>query len=154
MLVDGQTHVVLPSFDIPRPPISTVSREGVTTATMTAAQSQKTLDSSGFDPEQFRTMRLLLYRAASTLPNLVERMTASLPCGLYHGCGLTEAAGICTALGPEERDRMAGERRSFLSGGRPLAGVTVAIRNPESLDTEPDEVGEFLVRTPRVMSGY
>ena len=153
MLVDGQTHVVLPSFD-PEAAISTISSEGVTTTIMVATQLQRILRSPRFDPEEFRTMRLLLYGAAPTRSNLVERMLASLPCGLYHGYGLTEATAVCAALGPEEHHRMAGESRSVLSCGRPIVGVDIAIRNPDGRDAEPGEVGELLVRTPKLMSGY
>ena len=33
-------------------------------------------------------------------------------------------------------------------------GVDVAIRRPDGLEAEPGEVGELLVRTPKLMSGY
>ena len=153
MLVDGQTHVVLPSFDA-ETAISTVSGEGVTTSIMVATQLQRILDSPGFDPDRFRTMRLLLYGAAPTRSDLVERMMASLPCGLYHGYGLTEASGMCAALGPEEHRRIFHGGRPSLSCGRPIVGVEVAIQDPEGRLAEPGEVGELLVRTPKLMSGY
>ncbi len=153
MLVDGQTHVVLPSFD-PEAAISTISGEGVSSTIMVATQLQRILDSPRFDPDHFRSMRLLLYGAAPTRSNLVERMMASLPCGLYHGYGLTEAAGVWAALGPEEHHRMVGSEGSALSCGRPILGVDMAIRPPEGREAEPGEVGELLVRTPKLMSGY
>ena len=153
MLVDGQTHVVLPSFDT-ETAISTVSREGVTTTIMVATQLQRILDSPGFDPDRFRSMRLLLYGAAPTRSNLVERMMARLPCGLYHGYGLTEASAVCAALGPQEHRRILRGDRSSLSCGRPIVGVDVAIQGPEGRLAEPGEVGEILVRTPKLMSGY
>lgn len=153
MLVDGQTHVVLPSFDA-ETAISTVSGEGVTTTIMVSTQLQRILDSPGFDPDRFRSMRLLLYGTAPTRSNLVERMMSSLPCGLYHGYGLTEASAVCAALGPEEHRRMAGLTRSPLSCGRPIVGVDVAIRSHRGGEADPGEVGELLVRTPKLMSGY
>ena len=153
MLVDGQTHVVLPSFDADAA-ISTISEEEITTTIMVATQLQRILDSRRFDPEAFRKMRLLLYGAAPTGSNLVERMMDSLPCGLYHGYGLTEASAVCAALGPEDHHRLAGEHRSVLSCGRPIVGVDVAIRRPDGREAEPGEVGELLVRTPKLMSGY
>jgi acyl-CoA synthetase (AMP-forming)/AMP-acid ligase II len=153
MLVDGQTHVVLPSFD-PQSAISTVSGEAVTTTIMVSTQLQRILDSPGFDPDLFRSMRLLLYGTAPTRSNLVQRMMASLPCGLYHGYGLTEASAVCAALGPEEHRRMAGEVASTLSCGRPIVGVDVTVRSPDGGEAEPGEVGELLVRTPKLMSGY
>jgi len=153
MLVDGQGHVVLPSFN-PEDAMRTIFETGVTTTIMVATQLQRILDSPGFDPDLFRSMRLLLYGAASTRSNLVERMMASLPCGLYHGYGLTEATAVCAALGPEDHERRAGITSTGLSIGRPIVGVDIRIETSEGNDAEPDQVGELLVRTPKLMSGY
>ena len=153
MLVDGQGHVVLPSFN-PEEAMRTISQTGVTTTIMVATQLQRILESPGFDPDLFRSMRLLLYGAASTRSNLVDRMMDSLPCALYHGYGLTEATAVCAALGPEDHERRAGITPSGLSIGRPIVGVDIKITTREGKDAEPDQVGELLVRTPKLMSGY
>ena len=121
---------------------------------MVATQLQRILDSPGFDPGLFRSMRLLLYGAASTRSNLVERMMTSLPCDLYHGYGLTEATAVCAALGPQDHRRRVGVSSSGLSVGRPIVGVDVRIATAEGRDAQPEEVGELLIRTPKVMSGY
>ncbi len=153
MLVDGQTHVVLPSFD-PDTAMSTIAREGITTTIMVATQLQRILDSRGFDPGLFRSMRLLLYGAAPTRSDLVQRMMDSLPCGLYHGYGLTEATAVCAALGPEDHHHESERLGSGLSCGRSIVGVETKIGNAEGGRVEPGEVGELLVRTPKLMSGY
>ena len=153
MLVDGQCHVVLPSFN-PEDAMQAVSKEEVTTTIMVATQLQRILDSPRFDPDLFRSMRLLLYGAAPTRSNLVERMKASLPCGLYHGYGLTEATAVCAALGPEDHRRTGAVASTGLSIGRPIMGVDMRIRTSEGTDVDPGEVGELLVRTPKLMSGY
>lgn len=153
MLVDGQGHVVLPSFDA-EGAMAAIAEEGVTTTIMVATQLQRILDSPSFDPDLFCSMRLLLYGAASTRSNLVNRMMTSLPCGLYHGYGLTEATAVCAALGPEDHERRAGITSSGLSIGRPIVGVDIKITTREGRDAEPDQVGELLIRTPKLMSGY
>lgn len=153
MLVDGQTHVVLPSFNAEEA-MRAIRETGVTTTIMVATQLQRILDSPGFDPDLFRSMRLLLYGAASTRSNLVERMMTSLPCDLYHGYGLTEATAVCAALGPRDHRRRVGVSSSGLSVGRPIVGVDVRIATAEGRDAQPEDVGELLIRTPKVMSGY
>ncbi len=153
MLVDGQTHVVLPSFTA-EGAMSAVSEWGVTTTIMVATQLQRILDSPAFDPDAFGSMRLLLYGASPTGSNLVERMVNSLPCGLYHGYGLTEATAVCSALGPEDHRRLLERDEPGLSCGRPIPGVDIEIRSPEGRPAEPGQVGEILVCTPKLMSGY
>ena len=134
--------------------MSAITEEGVTTTIMVATQLQRILDAPRFDPERFASMRLLLYGASPTRSDLVERMVASLSCGLYHGYGLTEATTVCTALGPEEHRRGTGTDRSGLSCGRPIVGVDVKVKGPDGGEARPGEVGELLIRTPKLMSGY
>ena len=153
MLVDGQTHAVLPSFD-PEGAMSAISECGVTTTIMVSTQLRRILDSPQFDPDRFRSMRLLLYGAASTRSNLVRRMVSTLPCDLYHGYGLTEATAVCSALGPEDHHRIAQADTGGPSCGRPIVGVDIDIRTPGGQQAGPGEVGELLVRTPKLMSGY
>ena len=46
-------------------------------------------------------------------------------------------------------------RDSFtLSCGRPIPGVDIEIKGPQGGPAEPGQVGEILVRTPKLMSGY
>ena len=153
MLVDGQTHVVLPSFDA-EAAMSAIVDEGVTTTIMVATQLHRIMDSPGFDPERFASMRLLLYGASPTGSDLVERMMESLPCSLYHGYGLTEAAAACAGLGAEDHRQGKGTDPSGLSCGRPIVGVDMKIRGPDGREAPPGEVGEILIRTPKLMSGY
>lgn len=153
MLVDGQTHVTLPKFD-PETAMSTIEREGITTTIMVATQLHRILDSPSFDQDRFRSMRLLLYGAAPTGSDLVQRIIESIPCGLYHGYGLTEATAVCAALGPEDHYHGSKRLGSALSCGRSIVGVQLRIRSREGGRVEPGEVGEIRVRTPKLMSGY
>lgn len=153
MLVDGQTHVVLPSFDT-ETAMSAIEDFGITTTIMVATQLGRILDSPRFDPGRFRSMRLLLYGASPTRSDLVGRMVESLPCDLYHGYGLTEATAVCSALGPRDHRRMAETPPGALSCGRPIVGVDIGIMTSEGRPAEPGEVGELMVRTPKLMSGY
>ncbi len=153
MLVDGQTHVVLPSFD-PEAAMSVIADFGVTTTIMVSTQLRRILDSPRFDPRLWRSMRLLLYGASPTRSGLVQKMMSSLPCDLYHGYGLSEATAVCSALGPEDHHRLANRDSPALSCGRPIVGVDIGVKTPDGREAGPQEVGELLVRTPKLMSGY
>jgi acyl-CoA synthetase (AMP-forming)/AMP-acid ligase II len=66
---------------------------------------------------------------------------------LYHTYGLSEAGPRVATLGPDDIARRPG------SVGRPLPGVEVAIRHPESGELAEGE-GELWLRSPSLMAGY
>jgi acyl-CoA synthetase (AMP-forming)/AMP-acid ligase II len=71
--------------------------------------------------------------------------------GLY---GMTETAGILTAL-PREAHRDEANLHRLASVGKPMPGVELSIRNPESYEEEPAGVqGEIWVRTAQLLIGY
>ena len=60
---------------------------------------------------------------------------------IYEGYGLTETAPVLT-VNPLRRSRKG-------SAGKPLPGVELGIFNPDR-----NGVGEIIVKTPSLMSGY
>jgi acyl-CoA synthetase (AMP-forming)/AMP-acid ligase II len=73
------------------------------------------------------------------------------------GCDLTQFYGtsetyIITLLRPEQHDP--GNPALLASCGAPVPLVDVRIADADGTDLPPDEVGEVLVRSPMVFSGY
>jgi acyl-CoA synthetase (AMP-forming)/AMP-acid ligase II len=68
--------------------------------------------------------------------------------------GMTEACGVVTVLGAPEHTDEANPQR-LTSAGRPISGVEIEVRDPETGDPVPvGEQGEIWVRTEQLMSGY
>lgn len=154
MLRGGHTHIVMPRFGAAAW-LAAVEDYRVTSTIAVPAQIGRILDDPGFSPERLASMRLLLYGAAPSTRRQLLRMQEELPCGLYHGYGLTEAAGLVTALGAADHRALSGPDDPRLgSVGRPLPGVEAAVRRPDGAAAEPGEVGEITVRSGKVMSGY
>jgi acyl-CoA synthetase (AMP-forming)/AMP-acid ligase II len=139
MLVDAQTHVVLPSFD-EEAAIAAIEEHGVTMTIAVPTQLRRILDSPGFAAERLRSLRLLVYGAAPTGLPLIRRAMTELPCGLYQGYGLTEATTNLTGLLPDDHQVDTTDDR-LASAGRPVTGVSLSIRDDDGGLVEAGEPG-------------
>ena len=93
-------------------------------------------------------LRLAYIGGAPIDPAQKAAFEEALGLPLANGYGLTEAAPtICRTL--------AREARRDLSVGRPIAGIEVEMRDPETgAAVAGDGVGELVVRGPNIMLGY
>ena len=154
MLHGAHTHVVLRRFD-PAVWLETVETERVTSTIAVPTQIRRILDHDGYRAERLSSLRLLVYGTAPSGRSLVLRMREELPCGLYHGYGLTESCAVVTGLTAADHRALSGPDDPRLgSVGRPVSGAEVVVRRPDGSPAAPGEVGEITVRTPKVMSGY
>jgi long-chain acyl-CoA synthetase len=151
MLLDGQTHVVLPQFDIDTF-LHAMQHYRVTTTVLVPTQLQRMLDSPTLGDVDLSSLRLLVYGAAPAAQKYVRRAIAELGCDLYQGYGLTEAVTNLTALGPADHRRA--DEQLLSSCGRPVPGVAISIQGPDGRELPDDEVGEVCVRTDKIMTGY
>ena len=99
-------------------------------------------------------LRTLVYGASPMPLPLLRRSLEVFPCGFRQVYGMTEAGGVVTALGPDEHRDPAREHL-LVSAGKPIPGVEVKVVAPGTAEvTDVGEVGEVLVRTRQLMSGY
>jgi acyl-CoA synthetase (AMP-forming)/AMP-acid ligase II len=93
---------------------------------------------------------------------VIRRALESFPasCGFVNAFGQTETTSTLTVLGPDDH-RLTGDTaadevllRRLRSIGRPLPDVEVKVADESGNVLPPNETGEILVRTPRVMKGY
>ena len=154
MLSGAHTHVVMRSFD-PETWIRSVETFGVTHGVLVPTQISRVLDHPGFDPARLASLRLLVYGAGPSSNAQILRMLKELPCGLYHGYGLTEAATLVTAFTPADHARLSGPEDPRLgSCGAPIPGVEVVLRDSAWVPATAGEIGEITLRSPKVMSRY
>jgi O-succinylbenzoate-CoA ligase len=152
MLLDGQTHVVLPSFDVEEL-VEAVADFAVTATVLVPTQLQRLLDSPHLDEGRLKSLRLLIYGAAPTAVPVIRRALEALPCGFYQGYGLTEACTNLTGLTPADH-RSAMSDELLQSCGRPVVGVELAVCDDAGQAVPDGAVGEIRVRTEKVMTGY
>ncbi|GEL27050.1 acyl-CoA synthetase [Pseudonocardia sulfidoxydans NBRC 16205] len=151
MLTDGQTHVVLPSFDVPGF-LDAVREHRVTSTVLVPTQLQRILDAPELDVADLSSLRLIVYGAAPSAAGLAARAMTRLGVGMYQGYGLTEATTNLTALLPE--DHTDGVPGRLDSCGRPVPGVMLELRNDAGEPVPVGQPGEIWVRADKIMSGY
>ncbi|MDE0652628.1 MAG: AMP-binding protein [bacterium] len=154
MLHGAHTHVVLPRFS-PEGWLRVVEGERITGTIAVPTQVQRILDHQDYHPARLKSLRLLVYGAGPSTRSLILRMRQELPCGLYHGYGLTESCAVVCGFDAEDHRALAGPDDPRLGSiGRPLPGVEVRLRRLDGGDAVTGEVGEILLRAPKLMSGY
>ena len=154
MSASAHTHVAMPRFE-PGAWLEAIETHRVTSAIVVPTQIQRILDHEAYHPDRLASLRLLVYGTAPSGRALLRRMIRELPCGLYHGYGLTESCGVVTALTAADHRALDGPDDPRLgSVGRPIDGAEVVVRRPDGSPVVPGEVGEITVRSPKVMSSY
>ncbi|WP_072687414.1 long-chain-fatty-acid--CoA ligase [Rhodococcus marinonascens] len=103
----------------------------------------------------FGALDRIIYGAAPMpLPQLRSALDAWPKTEFVQVYGMTELAGVVTALSPEAHRDKTHESR-MASAGRPLPGVELRIVDPATLeDASPGEAGELWWRTEQRTPGY
>jgi acyl-[acyl-carrier-protein]-phospholipid O-acyltransferase/long-chain-fatty-acid--[acyl-carrier-protein] ligase len=108
------------------------------------------------DPEDFKTLRLLVCGAEKMPPTLAEEFKARFDVQPLEGYGCTELSPVASTNVPNwERAgvRQVGNKPGTI--GQPLPGVAARIVNPETLEPlPPGQEGLLLVYGANVMAGY
>jgi O-succinylbenzoate-CoA ligase len=154
MLVDGQTHVVLPQFDA-EGCLRSIERYGVTGILAVPTQLGRLLDSPALHATNLSSLRLVVYGAAPTAADLIRRTHTELGVALYQGYGLSEAVTNLCALLPADHDRALTSHPELLAScGRPVPGVQLQLRDAAGAPVKAGDVGEIWARTDKIMSRY
>jgi acyl-CoA synthetase (AMP-forming)/AMP-acid ligase II len=133
-----------------------LSREGITICqfvpTMISALLQVD-DLAAFDLKRFR---LLPYAAAPMPVELLKRAMNRFSCQFVQMYGQTETGPATTALGPEDHrlEGSAAEVARLASAGRPIVDYEARIVDRDGRDVAVGEVGELIVRSEAMTSGY
>ena len=89
MLADGQTHVVLPSFDV-EAFLAAVEKYRVTITVLVPAQLRRILEHPKLGDYDVSSLRLIVYGAAPTAGPLIQKAHDVFGCDLYQGYGISE----------------------------------------------------------------
>lgn len=101
-------------------------------------------------------LRLILYAAAPMPVELLRQAMTAFPCGFAQMYGQTETGPATTILRPQDHklEGTSDEKARLASAGRPLMNFELRIEDDDGQILPPGEVGEIVVRSEAMTSGY
>lgn len=141
-------------LDVPDPRriLERVQRHRPSILVLAPAVIQMLLDQPELADTDFSSVRLILYAGSPINPAVLERGVKAMRCGFMQFYGTTETAGAVTILRPNQHDPAQPE--NLKSCGSPLPLVEIRIVDSADRDLPDGEIGEILVRSPALFSGY
>jgi acyl-CoA synthetase (AMP-forming)/AMP-acid ligase II len=157
----GRKMVVMPQFEA-KPWLDLVGTERVTHAFVVPTMMKQVLDEPNFAKTDFSSLTNLAYGGAAMPIAVIRRAIDAFPetVGFVNAYGQTETTSSLTILGPDDH-RISGtptevelKLKRLNSIGKPLPDVEIKVRDDDGEFLSPNEVGEIIIRTPRIMKGY
>ncbi|MFG2969364.1 class I adenylate-forming enzyme family protein [Streptomyces sp. NPDC048288] len=149
-LYHGGTIVIMPAFD-PGALLAAIRRHRPTVTCLVPTAIALLLDHPGTASQDFSSLRRLLYAGSRIGPETLRRVITTFDCQLTQFYGTSETF-IITLLRPEQHDP--GEPALLTSCGAPLPLVDVRVVDAAGRALPPGEIGEVLVRSPMMFTGY
>jgi acyl-CoA synthetase (AMP-forming)/AMP-acid ligase II len=120
------------------------------------------LDEPAFKKTDLSTLSNVAYGGAAMPIQVIRRAIEMFPknAGFVNAYGQTETTSSLTILGPDDH-RIEGSTaeveqklKRLNSIGKPLPDVEIRVRDDDGKVMAAGEVGEIIIRTPRIMKGY
>jgi long-chain acyl-CoA synthetase len=109
----------------------------------------------GAEDRSYSSLRSIAYGASPITPAVLRRSLEVLQAPLYQVYGLTESTGAVTQLPAEDHDPGGPREHLMRSAGRAYPWVELKTVDPATgEDAGPGEVGEILIRSVQVTTGY
>ena len=102
--------------------------------------------------KDFSALRTMLVAGSGIAEDLIKRATETFECGFALSYGSTETCGGITYLGPDECVQGAGKK--LTSAGTVMQPSRIEIQNPAGEPCPPNEVGEIVCFSDRLMDSY
>ncbi len=157
----GRKMIVMPQFE-PRAWLELVQTEHVTHAFIVPTMMKQLLDEPTFNKTDFSSLTNLAYGGAPMPIAVIRRAIEAFPktVGFVNAYGQTETTSSLTILGPDDH-RIEGSAKEIEmklmrlnSIGKPLPDVEIRVRDDGNNFLPSGEIGEIIIRTPRIMKGY
>jgi acyl-CoA synthetase (AMP-forming)/AMP-acid ligase II len=129
-----------------------IARDRPTVIPLVPTVIQMLLDDPNAANADYSSVRLIIYAGASIGLNLLKRALSTMTCDFMNFYGATETSAGVTFLLPEDH-RLEDETR-LQSCGRPLPLVDIKVADPDGNEVPHGQVGEFLIRSPSLITGY
>jgi acyl-CoA synthetase (AMP-forming)/AMP-acid ligase II len=157
----GRKMIIMPQFEA-KSWLELVQKEKITHAFIVPTMMKQVLDEPAFAQTDFSSLTNLAYGGAPMPIAVIRRAIEAFPknVGFVNAYGQTETTSSLTVLGPDDH-RIEGspaevelKLRRLNSIGRPLPDVEIRVRDEGNHFMPAGEVGEIIIRTPRIMKGY
>jgi acyl-CoA synthetase (AMP-forming)/AMP-acid ligase II len=149
-LYHGARISILPFFE-PASTLRALAAERATVICLVPAAMQAIMDHPDAAAADFSALRRILYAGSPISAETLRRALGLFGCGFVQFYGATEM-WIISLLRPEQHDLAFPEHLS--SCGTPVHFVEMRVVDPSFKDVPDGVVGEFLVRSPVMFSGY
>ena len=157
----GRRVVVMPQFDA-KTWLQLVQSERVTHAFVVPTMMNQLLNEPAFAKTDLSSLTNVAYGGAPMPIQVIRRAIEAFPksAGFVNAYGQTETTSSLTVLGPDDH-RIEGDEKTvelklkrLNSIGRPLPDVEIGVRDDDGKLLPQGQVGEIIIRTPRIMKGY
>jgi len=151
----GATNIILERFD-EEEVLETIQRERVTSTLFIPTMLYRLLLRPDLESYDLSSLKRIWYGTAPMAADRIREAIRIFGNVFRQNYGMTEMPQPITFLGPE--DHQVGEdpasARRLFSAGRPAMGVEVRILDETGAEVEPGEVGEIVLRSDKLVSGY
>ena len=150
----GGTHVPLPKFD-PVLVMQAIQEHKVTNAVLVPTMINMLLSHPDFDRYDLSSLRTCVYGGSPMPEALITLAMKKLPTWrFFQVFGMTETGGFATVLRWRDHLTDGPKAKRLRSAGQPAFGNEVKIVLPDGRTAPPDTLGEIVVRSDMLMSGY
>jgi acyl-CoA synthetase (AMP-forming)/AMP-acid ligase II len=149
-LYHGATISILPAFD-PDALIATLRRDRPTIVPLVPTAVQLLVSRADVTSDDFKSVRSIIYFGSPIGQQLLQSAIAKFQCEFCQSYGTTESY-FNTIFRHDEH--LKADAARLASCGRPLPMVHMKVVDADGEEVPPGAVGELLVYTPMMMSGY
>ena len=150
----GGTHVPLPKFD-PLPVMQAISEHKVTNAVLVPTMINMLLNHPDLHQYDLTSLQTCVYGGSPMPEALMMQAMQKLPTWrFYQIFGMTETGGFATMLRWRDHITCGPKAKRLRAAGQPAPGVQVKVLLADESVAPPDVLGEIVIRSDALMSGY
>jgi acyl-CoA synthetase (AMP-forming)/AMP-acid ligase II len=151
----------MPQFDA-KTWLSLVEKERITNAFVVPTMMKQIIDEPAFAKTDLSSLANLAYGGSAMPVQVIRRAIEVFPktVGFVNAYGQTETTSSLTVLGPDDHriegtpEQVELKLKRLNSIGKPLPDVEIKVRDDDGKFLPIGEIGEIVIRTPRIMKGY
>jgi acyl-CoA synthetase (AMP-forming)/AMP-acid ligase II len=150
----GCTQVILEQFEAASW-LAAVESERVSVALLVPTMINAVVNHDALESRDLSSLRLLFYGGGPMPPAVLTKALTRLPCGYTQGYGLTETLEATFLVSDDHvLNGTPLQKQRLASAGREAIDAEVQIVDDHGHDVPPGQVGEILVKSRSVISGY